>query len=41
MRYFIVYIFIGKLVLQQMGGHSKPDRKPKDKSKETAVKIKG
>ena len=41
MHYFIVYIFIGKLVLQQMGGHSKLGRKHTDKAKEAAVKAKG
>ena len=41
MHYSIMYIFIGKLVLQQMGGHSKLGRKHTDKAKEAAVKAKG
>ena len=37
----LIQQFERKLVLQQMAGHSKPGRKPKDKAKEAAEKVKG
>ena len=36
----LIQQFERKLVLQQMAGHSKPGRKPKDKAKEAAEKAK-